>query len=132
MELDINDWPNVPQNQQPRKFWTNQNIDDIEKMALQDKGWEVVDVRLMPETTDQERQEVVRAYLWGVTNGTIPNTKALLDVLDLKAKACGLVGNKEASLEKPKMDKSQLDTLLEVGTNRIRELPQVKRRNSKK
>jgi hypothetical protein len=131
LEIDVESWPIVPSEQRPKKFYTSQNLNIEEIANLSEKGWQVVDVRLMPETDDRERQEGVRAWLWGLTNGTIPNTKAILDVLDLRAKACGLVGNKEAALEKPKMEKAELDGLLDVGVNRLRDLATPKKGKKK-
>lgn len=133
MEFDVESWPIVPDGAgSRRRFYTNLPLSMEQTLALQNRGWDVIDVRLLPEDTDAERQTCVRAWLWGLNNGTIspPNPK-IYDILDLKAKACGLVGNKEASQDVGKVNKDDLQQLLNVGITRVPE-PTVKRYKKQK
>lgn len=114
MSLLAESWPSVPLKDRPKPFYVRVNLDSEDSKSLEDKGWEVVDVRLLPCDSDVDRQTAVKATLTGSRMGTIELTKLELDTLELEARACGMVGNKVAA-EKPvsSVTKDALELILD-------------------
>ena len=87
----------------------------------------------MPNKSDGDKAECVKAYLEGVRLGTIKADNARLRHMELEAKIYGLVGTKEAATDKEEdsLAEDDLDSLLSFGSlNWEKELepPKKKRR----
>lgn len=117
---DWNDWPEVPHAQRPKALYHSLLLPQEAINLLKSKGWDPTDVRLMPSDSDSERRLRVRAYLEGLINGTIEVTSPkMYDFIELEAKSCGDVGNKQASIDpKSSLKSEEVTDLLNIGSKR--------------
>jgi hypothetical protein len=117
--LEAADWPEVPANQRPKSLYVNYLVSPEDQAALGAKGWMLIDVRLLPNTTLTERQTCVLAWFEGLRLGTIEMGKGrILDVLEIEAKTCGLTNLKQAP-EKPKdLEQETIDSILDIKNRR--------------
>jgi len=88
------DWPNVPLEQRPKRLPHSCVLSEDDLELLASKGWQPLDVRLIPNGNDAERGEALKAWLEGIRLGTINADKDLLRFLDLEARALGLTSNR--------------------------------------
>lgn len=117
--LDPADWPDVPAASRPARLYVDQNLSDEAKQAFTVKGWEVVDVRLLPYSSDQERSVAIQAILAGLRVGSIATRTGLREYLELEGKSCGLIGNKEpAKPQDDVLDRQTMDSLLTFNASR--------------
>lgn len=106
-------WPVVPAEQRPKRLPHIGAITESDSAMLQAKGWEPIDVRLMPNATDAERGMSLKATLEGIRLGTIEAEPKIQKFLDLEARALGLTSARGPSEDKPKdeIDKESLSTI---------------------
>ena len=111
-------WPDLAKEERPRTLFVDTWLGEEASGLLSKRGWEVVDVRAMPNKTDGDKAECVKAYLEGVRLGTIKADAARLRHMELEAKIYGLVGTKEAAAaqEEDVLEDGDLDSLLSFGT----------------
>ncbi len=100
MAIDVDQLPEVPKEQRPKVLYVDQNVESEAYVALKLKGWEVVDLRLEPETTDAERAENVKNWLAGVRLGSIQPSVEKLKHVELEASVYGLKNAKSAATTK--------------------------------
>lgn len=94
---DWADWPQVPEEDRPKSLYVNTLIRGPQRREIEQKGWKLVDVRLMPNETDADRAESIKAWLEGVRIGSIQADSAVIKLIELTARAYGLIGNKVVS-----------------------------------
>jgi len=108
-------WPEVPQAQRPKKLFVASGIASPEVALLSTRGWELVDIRLLPAETDDERRTGIKACLEGIRLGSINATDGVAKYIELEAKIYGLLVQKESSGTDKQLDGATLDELLSVG-----------------
>lgn len=82
-------WPEVPPEQRPQRLYVNEAPDQVARISLEALGWQVVDVRVLPNRTDADRIEAWRCYLEGVRLGSIQVDPKLKPFIELEAKSHG-------------------------------------------
>lgn len=87
--------------------------------ALKAKGYDVVDVRLLPRGKELDDQRAVLAWLQGMTEGTIAPDEERRKTLELEGKAAGLFVSRSMRLEgKVDLTADTVDELLGFGPSR--------------
>lgn len=82
-------------------------------------GWEPIDVRLMPNETDDQRRDAVRATLEGIRFGTISADNKQLRALELEARVLGMIGSKAGHDDgHGDMDDEDVNALLSRGSSK--------------
>ena len=110
--------PEVPQKQRPKVVYHEQNLAAEVKDTLKARGWEPVDVRLLPNITDADKAHRVKSLLEGASLGSIELSKDRLKYVELEAKIVGLIGTKEVGGEtSDKLDKAGLEALFPFATS---------------
>lgn len=94
-QVDFSSWPEVPEAQRPKKLYVNKTLDPLQVLGLLQKGWELVDVRLLPGESDADRAAAVKAWLEGARQGSITVDPKELKHLELEARIVGLIGSRE-------------------------------------
>ena len=118
IELDIwRSWPLAPEDDRPKALYVAESLPAIVSHWLADeRGWRVVDVRALPNRSDGDRAEGVKAYLEGVRVGSIEPVKELLRYVELEARICGLLSNKQRADDMvPSVEGDTLENILEFG-----------------
>lgn len=110
--IDVTNWPEVPKALRPKPLFVNTILDADQLEGLKSLGWAIQDVRLLPNTSLQERQALVLAWFEGLRNGTIEPNSRLLDVLEAESKACGLTNLKQAPETKKDLSEETVDAIL--------------------
>lgn len=105
------EWPEVPVESRPRKLFVNELVDKSVSVILSARGWQVVDVRILPGDNDVERSEAVQATLSGARTGSIILSSQQLRGVEIAARACGLVGNKETVAPEAIEDTTSADVM---------------------
>ena len=96
----LDTWPRAPESGMP--LYVDIELSEKTKTALEERGWKIVDTRIMPNTNDSERADAWRAFMEGVRVGSIEPDKIKLRFLELEGKALGLLGAKGAPREAKK------------------------------
>jgi len=115
-------WPTAPDEERPKALYVYEVLPDVVQGWLQSRqGWKVIDVRTMPNGSDADRAEGVKAFLEGVRIGSIEPDKDQLKYLELEARICGLLSNKTRADDMvPTVKKPTLDKMLDFGKKRMR------------
>lgn len=87
-------WPEVPEEQRPKKVYHRGLIKPEWAAILHNKGWDPIDVRLLPNATDTDRAEALKAWLEGIRYGTIEADPKQAKWLELEARVYGLHAGK--------------------------------------
>jgi hypothetical protein len=121
LQFDFDDLPVVPEDQRPRRLYVAQTLSSDAQLGAKARGWEVIDVRVLPSFSMEERRTAVLAYLEGSRCGSLALARSQLDALELEAKACGILGTKGLD-EKPKeeIDEEDLLALLPQNSSRVK------------
>lgn len=90
----------MPDNDRPKRLYVNVPLGLDDEAYLLSRGWQPIDVRTLPNKTDANKAETIKAWLEGVRQGSITLDKDIIKLIELEAKAYGLVGTKV--IEKPK------------------------------
>ena len=117
--IDPAKWPKL-EGVALKPLYVNDGLEDYVAAELQEKGWQVIDVRTLPSENMAQRQTIVLAWLEGIRQGTIQITRGLLDYLDLEAQITGLKAGKQ-QMEAKKIEKGTLDSLLDFRNHRVRD-----------
>jgi hypothetical protein len=110
-------WPSAPEEERPKALYVNEGLPEVVTDWLrEERGWKVVDVRVMPNRSDGDRAESVKAFLEGVRCGSIEASKDLLRYIELEARICGLLSNKQRADDMvPKVEGDTLEQILDFG-----------------
>lgn len=119
-----NEWPDVPPDQRPKRLPHAGAIGKSDQDILKEKGWDPVDIRLLPNTTDVQRGEALKACLEGIRLGTIAPDKSVTKFLELEARALGLTTNRPPQEDKPK-DSIGKASIGEIFGNLVDKAPQM-------
>ena len=115
LALRLATWPRLPLGWNKKSIFIAANVAPSILMNLEAKGWNVVDVRFMPTTSDGERVDSVKAWLEGVRLGTIVAEKGVNKFVELEAKALGMLSQKDRSFDnKVVVDVDSLEDLLRL------------------
>ena len=116
------EWPGAPAEERPKALYVCETLPDVVLGWMQSKqGWLVVDVRTMPNRSDADRAEGVKAFLEGVRVGSIEPDKDQLRYLELEARICGLLsGKNRADDMAPVVTEATLEKMLDFGKKRMR------------
>ena len=109
-------WPTAPKEERPKSLFVNYTVDKEcrDEMAL--RGWTVFDTRALPNKTDADRAEGVKAVLEGVRVGSIAPDREKLRWAELEAKVYGSLTGKDKLVDKtPQISQEVLDNLLDFG-----------------
>lgn len=106
------DWPVVPQELRPKSLFHMSNIPAEEQAALTEGGWKLVDVRLLPENTLEEKEFAVKAWLQGVRLKSIEPGRGQIHFSELEAKVYGLLLQKKPEVVKKGLEAEDLDGIL--------------------
>jgi hypothetical protein len=113
--FDPNNYPDVPEDQRPKRLFVNQNLDSEIRTELTSKGWIVTDTRLLPNHTDNDRLEVVKSILEGIRQGSIDVDRNIKDFLDMELYVLGVKGKGAQAQDKGDLKRDELDVLLDFG-----------------
>lgn len=106
-------WPDVPAHERPKKLFVEQSIPVVDAAVFESKGWTIIDVRMLPNSSDADRAETVKALLEGIRVGTIEPDPKRLKFLELEAAVYGLKNSKGASTaKKDETDTDDIEKLL--------------------
>ena len=110
----------APVDEQPKALYVSDGLPPKVASWLESRqGWSIVDVRTMPNQTDGDRAEAVKAFLEGVRIGSIEPGKGQLRYIELESKICGLLSNKQRADDyKPTLDEETLDKVLDFSSVR--------------
>lgn len=108
----LRDYPeNITKKRQ--EVYVNISLDAPTLEYLTAKKWDIVDVRLLPTDTIPQRATAVLATLQGARQGTILMNQIQLRQLELEAKICGLLVNKDQGNEAREVEEFSLEKLFD-------------------
>jgi hypothetical protein len=114
-------WPEAPSEERPKNLFVDYPLDADSRAVLQERGWKALDVRTMPNKTDADRAEGLKAVLEGVRVGSILPDKTRLRWLELEAKVYGLLTGKDKLADTtPKINTEVLENLLDFGEKKAK------------
>ena len=116
---DVTDWaawPEAAADQRPKRLPHTGAIGKDAVEILRAKGWDPIDVRVMPNASDAERGTALKATLEGIRLGTIDVDHKMHKFLLLEAQALGLTSARGPQEDKPKdeVDKTSLKSIFGV------------------
>lgn len=111
--IDLLTFPEVPLERRPQRIYIDYFVDAVTKEALNGRGYEVIDVRSLPNSTDGDRAEAVKAYLEGIRLRTILPGEATARYVELEARIYGLLDakNRRNNPDEGKLGPDILDQL---------------------
>ncbi len=110
--LDFSNWPVVPQEQRPKKLYYLGQLDGDQGAALIAAGWDPIDVRLLPQTTDDEQVAAIKAWLQGLRLGSIESKAGQVKFAELEGKLYGALSARKVADSGPVLDKASLESIL--------------------
>ncbi len=116
--FDVTTWPEAPEDQRPKKLFVEQGFEPEDASLLKQKGWAPFDIRTLPNQSDAQRAEAVKAVLEGVRIGSIEANDKRLKHIELEARIYGLLNTKQASDKKEEGQSTDIDTLLTFSSPR--------------
>ena len=109
-------WPEAPEDERPKNLFVDYHVETDYRMALLTRGWQVHDIRTLPNRTDADRAESLKSMLEGIRVGSITPDKEKMRWMELEAKVYGLLTGKDKLADKaPKVNQEVLDNLLDFG-----------------
>lgn len=93
--IDLLTFPDVPLEQRPQKIYIDYMLPSETTEKLNARGWEIIDVRVLPNATDGDRAEAVKVHLQGVRQRTILPPEGTIRHLELEARIYGLLDSKQ-------------------------------------
>lgn len=115
----------------PKDLYVAETVSQADTVALKNRGWTVVDVRVLPSKSDGDRADSVKKWLEGVRVGSIIADKDIIKIVELEARAYGLVGTKPTAvktLEEAESDEDVIDLLLDFGKVKPKRPPRGRKR----
>ena len=111
-----NTWPVASQDDRPKDLFVDYPVGHDAKTTLSKRGWRVRDTRTLPNRSDADRAEGLKAVLEGIRVGSITPDREKLRWSELEAKVYGLLTGKDKLADKaPKVNQEVLDNLLDFG-----------------
>lgn len=119
VDAEFATWPEVPAEQRQKVLYHRGMISEKAAFGLTIKGWKPVDVRLLPNATDDDRRLALKAWLEGLRFGTIELDPKLAKWLELEAKVYEIhKGVGEKPVEAAESSVQSTDYVLSFGTER--------------
>ena len=118
--MSLEDWPEVPGEYQPKRMYVSRTLTPLELEVLEKKGWAPMDVRLLPNRTDADKAESIKAWFEGVRLNSIEADSKVLKLIELEAKTYGLIGTKTISDKKGEDENISLDEMLDFKSTRAK------------
>jgi hypothetical protein len=112
MSVDFSSWPVLPLELRPKKLFHCGEMDGETREALEGAGWKVIDIRTLPEGTDDEKVEAIKCWLQGVRLGSIQPGRGDVRFSELEARVYGLCANKRPEKAKEPMNDEDLAGIL--------------------
>lgn len=110
--IDLLTFPEVPLENRPQCIYIDYLLDAETVEAMRGRGYQVIDVRSLPNATDGDRAESVKAHLQGVRQRTILPTEGAIRYIELEARIYGLLDNKNrAHVQKTALSEDILENL---------------------
>ena len=107
-------WPKAPEDERPKNLFVDYHVETDYRMALLTRGWQVCDIRTLPNRTDADRAESLKSLLEGIRVGSIAPDKDKMRWMELEAKVYGLLTGKDKLADKtPQVNQEVLDNLLD-------------------
>tara|TARA_Y100000034_G_C6654825_1_gene286783 strand:- start:187 stop:564 length:378 start_codon:yes stop_codon:yes gene_type:complete len=114
-------WPEAPKDSRPKNLFVNYSMPPKARNILYERGWRVRDTRTLPNQTDADRAEGLKAVLEGIRVGSIIPEKEKMRWAELEAKVYGLLTGKDKLADKtPKIQQEVLDNLLDFGDKKAK------------
>ena len=92
--IDLLTFPEVPLERRPQKIYIDYFLDSASTETLHGRGYQVIDVRSLPNSTDGDRADALKAYLEGIRLRTILPSDGAVRYVELEAKIYGLLDSK--------------------------------------
>ena len=116
-----NVWPEASKDDRPKDLFVDYPVSQGERLRLLNRGWRVCDTRTLPNRSDADRAEGLKAVLEGIRVGSITPDKEKLRWAELEAKVYGLLTGKDKLADKaPKVNQEVLDNLLDFGEKKAK------------
>lgn len=118
---DLLTWPVVPPEQRPKRLFHAGIVDKKADEYLISVGWLPIDVRLLPNETDDEKRYALKAWLEGIRFGTIELDPRLSKWLELESKVYEIhkgVPEKKNDAESNTGDSNSSTFMLDFGKSR--------------
>lgn len=114
-------WPSALPEEQPKDLFVNYTVSKTHRLTLEKRGWCVRDTRRLPNKTDADRAEALKAVLEGIRVGSIAPDKDKMRWLELEAKVYGLLTGKDKLADTtPKVNQEVLENLLDFGKKKAK------------
>lgn len=114
-------WPEAPKDSRPKSLFVNYSMPPQARNIMYERGWMVRDTRTLPNKTDADRAECLKAVLEGIRVGSIIPEKEKMRWAELEAKVYGLLTGKDKLADKtPKIQQEVLDNLLDFGDKKAK------------
>jgi hypothetical protein len=88
-------FPDVPKGERPKILYVASQIDQKILETLEGRGWSVKDTRLLPNKSDSDRAEGLKAFMEGIRMGSIAPIASMVRFLELEARIYGIANNKD-------------------------------------
>lgn len=111
----------MPKEQRPKKLYHAGGIEESTLSSLIERGWDPIDVRLLPNETDEDRRLALKARLEGIRYGTIDMDPKLSKWMELEAKVYEIhkgVADRPKDQETDEQVRASLDYVLDFGASR--------------
>lgn len=82
--------PPLPEGAARRRVYVDESLDDDMVALLKGRGWDVIDLRLMPRTTTGDKIAVLQSTLEAVNFGSITRTKDQLKMIEAEGRLYGV------------------------------------------
>lgn len=110
--------PENPRTEDMRYVFHMTNLTPEQIEELEDKGWVPVDVRLMPDDTDDDKRAQIKATLSGIRHGSIEFNSTQMRMLSEEMKIFKLNKGEEASTDvQDPAEAEDLEAILELTGN---------------
>jgi hypothetical protein len=114
IEIDWDSFPDV-NTKKPgarRPLFINTFLSPTQIEALERKGWQIIDVRTLPDDTLEQRASNVLSFLSGVRFGSIVATQTMFKFIELESRITGLYTAKGTQAKPKDLDPEDEEALL--------------------
>lgn len=113
------DLASLPPVAERRELYVAQAISPELQKTLISRGYDIIDVRALPRTDPYEHQRAILAWIQGLSEGSIAANEEKRKMLELEAKAHGLLVNRSISITAKARAAATIDELLEKSAGRL-------------
>ena len=113
------DLASLPPVTERRELYIAQGIESTLMKLLTSRGYDIIDVRALPRTDPYEHQRAILAWIQGLSEGSIVANEERRKLLELEAKAHGLLVNRSISITAKARADATIDELLDRNISRL-------------